>query len=302
MATKAAAAPAAGTEIQIMELKTGRVDMCILGTTPLILNRMSQKVWQELLAPKGRKTTIEKASSLKHDPIQEFRNSPYIMQDPNSSTLFGVMASGFKKAMGTAALEIPGAKKAQIGRLVYVPGQYVEVFGLPQIFMSITRSADMNKTPDVRTRAILPKWACRISIEFVKPALREQAMWNLMAAAGIVSGIGDWRQEKGSGNFGSFRVCDPEDPQFLEIIDTMGRATQAEAYNNPQPYDDETSEILAWYEPEMKKRGFATTGRDGEILSPAVEKTGSNLSGLVVAAEATPVKSRKSKGNGAAAH
>jgi len=43
------------SEIQVIEVVKGQIDFCILGTSPLIMNRMSQKVWHELLAPKGKK-------------------------------------------------------------------------------------------------------------------------------------------------------------------------------------------------------------------------------------------------------
>lgn len=187
MATKA---PDAGSEITILEVVKGQMDFCILGTSPLIMNRMSQKVWFELLAPKGRKNAAEKASTMKHDPLQEFRNSPYLMDDPKAPTLLSILPTAFKRAMGTAALDTPGAKKAQIGRLVYIEGEQLPIYGVPKVFMAITRSADMNKTPDVRTRAILPEWACRLSITFTKPILREQSIANLLAAAGFQSGIG----------------------------------------------------------------------------------------------------------------
>lgn len=255
------AGDAVGAEIQILELKRGALDVCILGTSPLICNRMSAKVWHELLAPRGRKTTVEKQSNMKHDPIQEFRDSPYIVEDDSAGALIGLMASGFKKAMGTAAMHT-GAKRTEIGRLVYVPGELVEIYGLPKIFLSITRSADMARTPDVRTRAILPEWACRLSIEYTTPQLREQGIANLLAAAGFISGVGDWRQEKGSGSFGSFRLCSPDDPDFVRILKTQGREQQREAMRNPQPYNDETSEVLAWFGVEMTRRGFRPTGFD----------------------------------------
>ena len=84
--------------------------------------------------------------------------------------------------------------------------------------MSITRSADKNRTPDVRTRAILPEWACKLRIAYTKPILREQAIFNLLAAAGLQSGVGDWRQEKGSGSYGAFKLVNADDPDFLRNI------------------------------------------------------------------------------------
>jgi hypothetical protein len=254
LVTKKAAADSG--EISILEVQRGTMEFCVLGSTPLILNRMSQKAWFELLAPKGRKTEADKAANLKHDPLREFRDSPYIIADPKAPALLGLMATGFKKAMGTAALRTPGVKKTEIGQLVYVPGEFVQVFGVPKVFMAITRSADMNKTPDVRTRAIVPEWACRLSVSFVKPALREQSIANLLASAGFMSGVGDWRQEKGSGSYGSFRLVSADDKDFLRICKEQGRKAQQAALDEPEPYNDETSEMLAWFSVEMKRRGF----------------------------------------------
>jgi len=257
MATAKKAAPSA--EITIMEVVRGRMDFCILGTSPLIMHRMSEKAWHELLAPKGRKNEAEKAANLKHDPIREFRDSPYLVSDSNAPALLALLATAFKGAMGTAALDMPGANKTQIGRLVYVSGDLLPVFGIPKVFMAITRSADMNKTPDVRTRAIVPEWACRLSIEFTKPILREQSIANLLSAAGFQSGVGDWRQGKGSGSYGSFKLVSADDPDFVRICKTQGRAAQQDALDHPIAYNDETSEMLAWFDSEVKQRGFSPT-------------------------------------------
>lgn len=243
-------------EIVIQTVDKGVLEFCVLGKSPLIMNRMSQKVWFELLAPKGKKNATEKASSLKHDPIKEFRDSPYRMTDSKSPTLLAILPTAFKRAMGTAALDTPGAKKAQIGRLVYVEGEQIAVYGVPRVFMTIVRSADINRTPDVRTRAMLPEWACRLSVSFTKPILREQSISNLLAAAGFQAGVGDWRQEKGSGSYGSFELVAPNHPDFKRIVATQGRKAQQAALDNPVAYNDETSEMLAWFDVEIKRRGF----------------------------------------------
>src|SRR5580765_1634842 len=189
-------------ESEIIEVTRGQFDCCILGTSPLILNRMSEKAKRELLMPKGRKNAIEKATTLKHEPVAEYRASAYRLHDEDAPTLLAILSTAFKRAIGTAALDMPGAKKAQIGRLTYIEGEYVGIFGVPKLFMSIVRSADMNKTPDVRTRAIVPQWACRVGITYVEPLIRPQAVANLLAAAGLTVGVGDWRSEKGAGSYG----------------------------------------------------------------------------------------------------
>ena len=234
----------------------GQLDFCILGTTPMILNRMSEKVLRELLMPKGKKTAAEKASTLKHDPMSEFRASPYRDEDEKAPTLLQHLSSAFKGAIKSAALDLPGANKSQIGRLTWVNGERVGIYGVPEIFMSVTRSADMNRTPDVRTRAIVRNWACYVSVSFVQPILREQGVANLLASAGITQGVGDWRPGKGSGTYGQFELVDAKDPRFLHIIKHGGRAAQVSAMENPTPYDRETEELLEWFEVEHKRRGF----------------------------------------------
>ena len=255
MATaKTTANPTQEIVTDILKVTTGQFDCCIVGTSPLILNRMSEKAKHELLMPKGRKTAIEKALSLKHQPVDEYRASAYTLKDPTAPTLLALLSTSFKGAIRSAALDMPGAKKAQIGRLTYIAGEYVGIYGIPKLFMSVTRSADMNKTPDVRTRAIVPEWATRITITFVQPLIRVQAVANLLAAAGITIGVGDWRPEKGSGSYGQFRIADPSDPDFLRIMETGGRVAQTQALEDPVPYDDETAELLSWFHEERGKR------------------------------------------------
>lgn len=238
----------------ILTVTTGKFDCCIVGTSPLILNRMSEKAKHELLMPKGRKTAVEKQLTLKHQPIDEYRASAYTIKDPKAPTLLALLSTSFKGAIRSAALDMPGAKKAQIGRLTYIEGEFVGIYGVPKLFMSVTRSADMNKTPDVRTRAIVPEWATRITITFVQPLIRVQAVANLLQAAGITIGVGDWRPEKGSGSYGQFRIADQDDPDYLRIMKNGARAAQVKALETPVAYDDETAELLTWFHDERVKR------------------------------------------------
>ena len=196
---------------------------------------------------------VERATTLKHQPLEEYRASAYRAPE-NAPTHLAMLATAFKGAMKTAALDLPGARKAQIGRLVYVEGDYVPIYGVPQLFMAIVRSADMNKTPDVRTRAIIPRWACRLTITYVQPLMRAQAVSNLLAASGFTAGVGDGRPEKGAMNYGQFKIVDEDHPEFLDIINTGGRSAQQVAMQAPSCYDDETLELLSWFDAELARR------------------------------------------------
>lgn len=246
-------------EIDIVELQEGQLEFYVLGTTPIILNRMSEKARRELLLPKGRKNAAQKASSLKHNPMEEFRSAPYVSNDDADPTLLQFLSSAFKGAMMEAALDIPDVNKSQIKRLVWVNQERVSLYGVPKLLMAVTRSADMNKTPDVRTRAIVPEWACRLSISFRKPILRDKGIANLLAAAGVTPGVGDWRVGKGSGNYGQFKLVSDSDKKLKKVL-KHGREAQIAAMQKPQPYDSETEELLQWFSEEKVARGFADNG------------------------------------------
>lgn len=244
----------------VIEVNQGRITVNVVGTSPLIIQRLSEKARRELLLPAGRKSAAEKASSMKHDPIAEYQASPYMLDD--GPTLLALTSTTFKAAMGTAALDLPGPTKAKIGRLVYVENDYVPIHGIPKLFMAVVRSADMNRTPDIRTRTIVPEWACKLDIAFVDPVIKANSIYRLLVAAGITAGVGDWRPQKGKGAYGRFTLTEPGDEnweRFERIIKDGGRIPQQVAMANPEAYDSETEELLSWYVDTAKERGFKPT-------------------------------------------
>jgi hypothetical protein len=257
MATKSTAkSNSTNAEVHIIEINTETIRLAIIGNTPLILNRINEKAKRELLLPAKKKNNAEKEASLKHNPLEEFRNSPEKLKGDDAPTLLAIKSTALKGAMMTAALDLPGTKKAQIGRLTFVNSEYLPVYGIPQIFSTITRNSDINRTPDVRTRCIVPKWAMVADITFIKPNLNEQGIANLVAAAGITIGVGDYRNEKGKGNYGQFRVATPDDSEFVEILKSGGRQKQIEAMESPVAYDEGTEELIAWFDTEVRRRGM----------------------------------------------
>jgi len=241
-------------EVSVQEIKQKEVTFCLVGKSPLICNRMSQKVLQELLFPAKKKNAAERATTLKHDPLQEYRNSPYTTTDDTAPTRITMLATSFKGALRSAALEIAGATKAQIGRLTYIEGDTVSIYGAPQMLMATVRQAGMNRTPDVRTRAILPRWAASVTIQFVSPQLSTETISNLFAGAGVFIGVGDWRPEKGNGNYGQFELVPGDDKRFAEIVKTGGIAEQDAALDSPEFYDKETADLYTWFSAEAKVR------------------------------------------------
>lgn len=288
----AAKPKATETEISILEITQGEMSFAIVGQSPLYFNSMSFKSKQSLLLGTRKKTEADKASSLKHNPPQEFRDSVYRWFDEDHPTRLKLPAPAFKGTMGTAALVLPGTRKTEIGRLVWVTSDYVPLWGVPKLAMDIVRSADMARTPDVRTRAKVEHWAALVTVRFVKPNLTERAIANLLAAGGIVAGVGDFRQEKGKGNFGQFRLADLDDPEFLRIQASGGRVQQDDALRNIECYDDDSRELLEWYHEEVIKRG-----RDTEQKASAKEQKEADKAAKLAARE---MRAATKRGNGSA--
>ena len=233
----------AGT-LHIDALKQGRVTLTLVGMTGFYFNAMSAKAKRSLLIGGGKKTAAEK-KDLKHDPEQEFRDSIYRM--PGGETYLGFPAPGVKGAMATAALETPGVTKSSVQRLIFLPEQRIKMWGKPLLKMDVVRSADMNKTPDVRTRAFLPRWVAEVQIAYTMPTLSAHSIVSLLSNAGVIVGIGDFRQEKGRGSYGTFAVTGEDGGEWADYIAEVkaeGREVQMAAMADPEMADEDTSDLM----------------------------------------------------------
>lgn len=241
-------------EIEIQSINTDVVIVPVVGTSPLLVHSMSRKARGELAlpAPKGAR---KKSGAPKHVPISEFRECLYLSRRPESPTLLTFPTTAFKGAMLEAALRVGGSSKREIGQLVLVEGAEVHLYGVPKVHVGIVRNSDINKTPDVRTRAVLEQWGAEVRIRYIKPKLNEKAVLTLFAAAGLIMGVGDFRPEKGKGSFGQFRLAEPDDAEWAWLREHAGRKQQQDAYDDPQPFDEVAAEMLEWVDSELRRRG-----------------------------------------------
>lgn len=255
-------------EISIQPLRQGTIKLRMIGTTPLFFNRMSSKAKNQLLVGGGKKTSAEK-KAIKHNPLEEFRASVDVMR--SGPTALGVPVIAIKSAMATAAIETAGLTKTSAQRLIFMPHEFSPVWGVPQLRMDVVRSADINKTPDVRTRAFLPKWAAEVEIKFVMPQFDPGSIISLLCNAGMLIGIGDFRQEKGKGSYGSFRVVSDgvQDAEWDEIVATGGRDAQLNALETPTLADENTVELMDHFFAEVDRRGINLPAYGGEFLEAA---------------------------------
>lgn len=247
------------TEAEIIQssidLRMAELVFHVVGTTPFVCNAMGQKTLQQLLYPTGRKSRAEKAVSMKHDPLAEFRASPYTTAREDAPTYIEIVAVSFKHAMESIALDVPGATKAQLQRNLVAPEQRTALYGIPELFMSPVKSADMSKTPDIRSRAIVPRWACVVRIRFPEPLFKPKIVTEYLGLAGMLRGVGDYRPGQGSGAYGLFEIVKEDDPRFVDVVKHGGRQAQIEAMESPEYFDDQTRQLHEWFESEKQRRG-----------------------------------------------
>lgn len=240
--------------VDIIKVVRGRATFCLLGSTPLMHNCMSNKAMQELLYPKGRKTAVEKKTTMKHNPIEEFEDSFYYARDNDAPTYVQHLSSAFRQAMQSAAKDLPGTNGAEIGRLTRVENERIAIFGKPLLDMRPVRMADIKRTPDIRSRLIQPRWAAQVTVSYMQPQLDNGSIGNLLAAAGAYIGIGDGRNEKGNLDYGLWEIVSPDDEEYLDIVKNWGRKPQMEAARAPEFYNEETERLFTWFYEEVKRR------------------------------------------------
>jgi hypothetical protein len=251
--------------IEIPQIEMHTFSLSILGTTPLYMHRQSFKSRQELLYPSGDKTKGEKRTTLKHEPMEEYRSSFYLNRD-DTRTRFHFPAGAFADAISGVATDIPGkVTKAQMQRLTNTVGVHVPIYGKPDLAVDMVRQSGMTRAPDVRIRPKFREWACQITLRFYALTLNPAQITNLVYAAGQLRGIGDWRPEKG-GQFGTFTVVDEDDPTFQRIVREQGYDVQCAAYDNPEYFDDETRELIEWFDLEREIRAGAVNKAKPPVL------------------------------------
>lgn len=257
-----AAKPKAGDDapriIDIAYPRQDEVVVHLLGARPLYHHRLSMGAMQELLLPSPRKNAAAKAANMKHNPIEEYRQTPYLSVGDHHPARLLMRADALKSALGTAALETAGVFKSEVGRDVYVQpdtGIYLYVWGRPVLSMEPVRMSDLRRTPDIRTRAVCPEWCARARIKYLSDRFSATAIVNLLARAGIVSGWGDARQEKGARSEGLWEVVNENDQRWQQIYRTQGRAVQDAALETPEFLDDVSETLFTWYGEEVERRG-----------------------------------------------
>ena len=72
----------------------------------------------------------------------------------------------------------------------------------------------------------------------------------------MLIGVGDFRQEKGKGAFGSFRVIGDgeQDDEWDDLVENHGRSAQEKALADPEFADQDTADLMEFWQTEVNRR------------------------------------------------
>lgn len=193
--------PQKSETVKIPPIKKKILTLRIVGVTPLITHKWSEKARKELRDKHAGKKTKDRQP---RNPEKEGHDATYFTDDGE----YGLPAMAIKTAMLTAAHKDLGVPKTVVCKGVFLEvndsGMILPIEGDEPIIQEDTVRVS-NGQPDLRYRPYFYKWRVVVSFLIDESWLNVQDILNLIERAGFGVGICEWRPEKG-GEFGRFKI------------------------------------------------------------------------------------------------
>lgn len=206
--------------IEIKPLDIQRLNIRIVGDSPLIVHGWSDKAKKMMLATQMKETKT-KAKTIR-EPYDDFIQSLYWLEGkPEESTpkafeeavkngaKFGFPVGAIKQAANSAAYRLGWVKnQMQLRGAYFLSTEYGEMFEIKGSVPEMRE--DMVKigmgTADLRYRGEFKNWYADMTLEYnASGAMTLEQIMNCINAGGYTCGLGEWRPEK-DGTFGKFHI------------------------------------------------------------------------------------------------
>lgn len=199
----------ADATVSIDRIESAQLLVPIVGTSPLIMHRFSEKAKLQMLDAMQGKKTPKQAK----DPEAEYQAAFYRLKGDSG---YGFPSTAFKLATVSAARFYgKDVSMASLKQFLFFGGEMgdeweylVPIHGEPQMREDVVRVG--NGGTDLRYRPIFPEWQATLEVSYIKSALTEGSVLSLIDAGGMGVGVGEWRPEK-KGNFGTYKVDSTRD-------------------------------------------------------------------------------------------
>lgn len=194
--------------IQIDRPEVETIHVPIVGTSPLIVNRFSEKAKREML---------ENAQGMKRpkapkDPKAEYAAAFYRIASTDGKERYGFPVTAFKAAtIGAARFYGKSVTMAGLRQFLFIRGlltdsdtqQLVEIEGEPRMREDAVRFG--GRSTDLRYRPEFREWKAVLDVTYAKSAISQASVLSLIDAGGTFVGVGEWRPEK-HGEFGTYVI------------------------------------------------------------------------------------------------
>lgn len=213
--------------LEIKAIETRYLTVNVIGDTPLIEHKWSEKAKKEMLEKQmGKKT---KAKEMKN-PVRDYADSIYYVGDvpeilrnvPDDidyetaqkaidSASYGFPASAFKECALSAGFQQGILPKKTTARGAFriigdaQGGEMVTIRGKAQMREDMVKIGGMTKVADIRYRGEIHDWSATLNISYLPDSITPEQIIALINIGGMCNGVGEWRNEKG-GIFGAFHV------------------------------------------------------------------------------------------------
>jgi hypothetical protein len=198
-------------QVHIDRIPAETIRVPIVGTSPLIVHRFSEKAKRQMLdAMQGRKSPKQPK-----DPQAEFEASLYMMKDGT----YGFPTIAFKAAT-VGASRFYGKDVTLVGlrQTMFFRGEpgddgqaMCRIEGVPVMREDAVR---VGQGSDLRYRGQFTEWSTAVDVTYVTSSLTRESVLSLIDAGGMGVGVGEWRPEK-RGDFGTYRVDPTRETEVL---------------------------------------------------------------------------------------
>lgn len=203
-------------KIELKEVVVKSTQITIIGDSPLLMRRFSEKAKQQLLDIQTKKAkTVKEVRNPWSDmidglnwltPMPEDKTEKGFNEAIKNGARFGFPAVGLKQSAISAAYRAGLSKnKVELQGIFHIPDEFIEIEGIPEMredYVKIPKTG----AADLAFRGEFKNWKSTFTINYIDGIYSLEQIINFINLGGFTVGIGEWRPEKG-GSFGRFHVA-----------------------------------------------------------------------------------------------
>lgn len=217
--------------IEVPAIDIRYLQLKLVGDSPLIVHRWTEKAKKEISEGKGTKSKVAKnTEKITQNPYAEFCSAIYWLK--NDGTLhdfdwysiseeeaheqfiawctdhkFGFPSIGFKNCAIDAAYQqgIYSVKTTPRGA-IHIMDEFTIIEGsLPTMREDMVKLSGIGAAPQLRYRPSFSPWSATLQIKYNAGAISAEQIANFFNMGGFANGVGEWRPGR-NGIFGTFHV------------------------------------------------------------------------------------------------